>query len=212
MPKALPKELKEVVKSMYLAGLLPQAIASETGVAARLISKWATKGQWGVAVATTKEALTKRGKASLARQAAVDIAASSASVRNALASTLEKQAAVLARENPKAKDLANTRTGQGQAAVAKAIAETAEKVFGWGEESAPGMVLSIHLTAEPASKATPCSVIDVQAIDDSPKSLPLQDRQLNDLDIVRSDIEQGAEGVTLPAEPGSASPGQAAPS
>jgi hypothetical protein len=204
MPKAFPLELREVVKTMFLAGIRPHIIARENGLSSAIVHRWSKRYGWAVAVNTARAKLKETHNKSLAKLAAVDLAASSANVRTSLAGTLEKQAAALARHEPKLGDLANTRERQGQAAVAKTIMETAKGVFGWGEESRPGMVLQVHLSAELPSKATTASVIDVAAEADQPNTLSLQDQPLKIPDIVRSDCEPGDPAVPAadPASPG----------
>lgn len=208
MPKAFPVELREVVKSMILAGVRPHIVAEENRISPALVHRWSKRYGWAKAVNTARQKIKDKGLRSLANQAAADIGAASANTRASLASVVERQAAVLAREEPKAADLANTRERQGQAAVAKSIMETARGVFGWGEESRPGMVLSVHLSAEPASKPTICSALDVAGEVSEVSAVDIQPvtPQLNDPDIVRT-IEQGAAAQPPAEQAPAASPG-----
>ena len=200
MPAAIPAEVKDVAKSMYFAGLEPSTISADLGVAIKTVYKWVNRGKWGVARDTAKGKLISRGKASLAIQAGQDIAASSANTRAHLASVVERQAAALAKQQPTAESLANTRERQGQAAVAKTVMETARGVFEWGETSRPGLVLSVKLGAEVLSKPTSCSVIDLQAEAPIDNPLSLQDGQLNVSNIVRNTLSP------LPGEPAGPTP------
>ena len=205
MPKAHPVELREVVKSMFLSGIRPETIAAENALSVAIVHKWASRYKWTKARDKAKAVIRKTGEASLARQAADDIGAASANVRASLAGALEKQAAALAATEPSAKDLANTRERQGAAAVAKTLAEAAEKVFQWGETSRPGLVLSVKLGADIASKATTGSVIDLQPEPDQSNPLQLQAGQLNATNIVRNNPAPaaGEPGQSIP-EPGAA--------
>lgn len=205
MPKAYPAELREVVKAMFLSGVRPETIAAENSLSVAIVHKWASRYKWTTARDKAKTVIRKTGEASLARQAAADIGAASANVRASLAGALEKQAAALAATEPKAADLANTRERQGAAAVAKTIAEAAEKVFQWGEASRPGLVLSVKLGADILSKPATGSVIDLQPEAESANPLQLQAGQLNATNIVRNNPAPaaGEPGQSIP-EPGAA--------
>lgn len=62
-------------------------------------------------------------------------------LRTALATELDQQAECLAREPVAAySELANSKDGQGRAAVVKTIVEAATKVYGWDDPAASGLL------------------------------------------------------------------------
>lgn len=127
-------------------------------------------------------------------------------IRDALGAEILRQLTVLQAEPiESAHDLRNTRERQGLAAVAKTLADAAGSIFDF-QEHTTGMVWAAELARPAVVKPTADCVIELPAESESHKPLPLQDRQLNDPDIVRS-IGQAQDQAVSPGQPAQEPPG-----
>lgn len=162
MPAAVKID-RELVQALYLQGLNREDICKQTGLKQGTLRTWVARFKWDTLKEQARQALETAAQPSLAVQVAKDLSAKSKAAREALAGELDTQLQALKTTPANGfADLRNTPEGQGRAAVAKTIAETAAKVFGWDNETTKNSV-NIHLIAslDPESASDGAPPIDV---------------------------------------------------
>lgn len=159
MAKAKPAALRELVKTLYLQGLQPQAIGERLapkGITANLVSSWAKRGAW------TALRLAAKQSDVVALQTVPEDPASAqeARVRAKLADELEAQVATLARE-PVA-GYGELPGRDGRTATLRQLVDTGAGLYGWGKGQ--GTIGTINVKLLQGRKLPPkAQVIDVQA-------------------------------------------------
>ena len=131
MPAALATD-REVIKTLYVQGFTPTVIQSKTGVNYRTVLTWARRFKWRLLRAKVADDLNSAALA----VAQSSLTEQSKRLKEKLSNELHDQVSILERLPIKsAKALANTRYGQGRAAVVKTIVESAATVYGWSADN-----------------------------------------------------------------------------
>jgi hypothetical protein len=175
----MPAPLKGVdwnlAQVLYSQGLRFDDISSKIGVKASTLRKRAVRHGWATVRTAALTAVAQTGVETGGRT----LAARSERVRDCLAEDLERAASLLAAQPPSTvRELANTPAGQGRAAVAKTIADTAASVFDWRDSSQQGLVIVGAISAmgeaeEPAETSSATVIQDRQcSLFDSPADDP----------------------------------------
>jgi hypothetical protein len=160
VPKATDPALVELAKALYIQGVRPHIIATETGLKLATLKTLANRHKWNHSVANAQA--VRESRAQKMMMVAVSQAEKPASVRlrEALSAELEQQVKALQAEPvTRANQLANSPLRQGRAAVLQTIANTAKLVHDWGTERPGGVVLCDLLSEEPAAidvESPPC--------------------------------------------------------
>lgn len=137
--KPIPKEVRELAKSLYVQGLNWEAIAHQTGVSQPTLNKWVTRGGWVALRDQTRHVLHNQGQKTMITVIANDLIHRSKAIRHTLAEEVEHQAHVLRAEPAnKAAQLAGRN---GRAAVLKTIVESAATIFDWADSGPSGLVV-----------------------------------------------------------------------
>lgn len=132
MPIALAADNREIVKTLYVQGFTPVTIQAKTGVNHRTVQTWSKRYNWRVLRAKVRGDLD----ASAMEVAKSSLNEQSKRLKERLSGELNDQMSVLERYPIKsAKALANTRYGQGRAAVVKTIVESASTIYGWSADN-----------------------------------------------------------------------------
>lgn len=157
MAAPLPKALRKEAKTLYLTGLNCKEVAAVLNLKPITVQYWRRTEEWendrkqvkSVALATVKGA-TGNG---LQRR--------SSEARELAANAVDAQLRAIA-ANPGVDDLANSKEGQGSAAVLKTIVETAAQVYGWNDEKTVGLVVVDDLRVFDQKKEKAVDVIEVK--------------------------------------------------
>jgi len=157
MPKALPNEVRQLAAALYAQGLMPAAIAQQTGLSVNTICKWSTRYGWTAARDSSKE-LHKQNtlNAQLAEQ--------SAKLKSQVTAELDRIQTTLANTRPK-RDLQHLRS---RAAVVESTVAAASKLFGWSEEQSRSpiniSVLHLPLSQRPDALPPASTTVEVESV------------------------------------------------
>ena len=134
---------REMVQTLYMAGLRPSEIAKQTGCKPATVSAWATRFGWHTAL----QGMARNVKLVQGRSISGDNR-----LRDALRSEAVAQVETLTKTPIKnARSLANTPQRQGRAAVLKTLTEAVSLIDDWEQEKRSGLVLCDLLSGEPAA-------------------------------------------------------------
>jgi IS30 family transposase len=152
MPSALSQDSRELARELFMQGLSVAVISRKIGLNANTVSTWTKRGKWAELRSKLEHNLDGPGE----KLACMTRAERSAAIREALSEELREQVAIL-RGSPvqSVKELATTKQGQGRAAVAKIVAETASLVHDWSSEVTPGLILAIPMPLPERRQDTP---------------------------------------------------------
>ncbi len=167
---AIPEDIKEQAKALYLQGLSTGDVARETGVPYGAIRTWIKRGKWGsLRIAThqiagpAKEMAVTRSLSFAPVQLATRMPdAAPSRLRGVISREIEAQVAVLEQNPPESLlELKNTPDREGRASMVKRIAETAALVENWEDHHAPGIIVMME-PSQPIEET-----IDIQSIQQS---------------------------------------------
>ena len=172
---AIPAELKEQAKALYLQGVGTSDIEQETGVPYGALRTWIKRGKWGslrtntqlIAGPAKERAVTR--SLSFRKPGVVQLArmpnAAPSRLREELSAEVASQMVVLQSEPVKrASELGNTRDREGRASVVKRLVDSAAILEDWESQHTPGIVVMMEST-QPNEEMRQQPAIDVQEMD-----------------------------------------------
>jgi len=154
---------RDMVRTLYMAGVRPTEIARQTGCKAATIGAWATRYGWVKAL---------RGMSQSMQIVQARAISGDNRLRDALRSEAASQVETLTKTPIKnARSLANTPQRQGRAAVLKTLTEAVSLIDDWEQEKRSGLVLCDLLSGEPAAiDLQPVAPVAIQDEAPSPQS------------------------------------------
>ena len=154
---------RDTVKLLYLQGLTPAVIATQTGVRVGTIHKWSTRQGWTKLRTEAKNVLVGHAQGALVRENANELRRASQQIRSRLSSELASQVELLARSPARSiAALANSPARQGRTALVKSLAEAAALVHDWDADKPAGIILAVDLRQ--GMLTGPNAVVDVPSL------------------------------------------------
>lgn len=138
MPVAIPQEIKDQARDLYLAERPTAEILKTLQVSRATFDTWVARGKWQ----TIKQLANQKVNKSLASMDSMNLQQHSERVKLRVATQLNRQLSAL--EGSRCEtidDLMNTPAGEGFSSVLKKTVETAAQVYNWGDEKASGLIL-----------------------------------------------------------------------
>lgn len=159
MALALPNEIKEQARSLYVSGRPVSEICKRLQLKDTTIRQWIIRLKWHKVKQIASQTITD----ALCGHDSQTTEQLSQKVRSRFATVVARQLNALEEANLESIDqLRNTPDRQGLAAVTKAVYDTAAGIFGWGDEKASGVIVIADVRSFDTKPAEP--VTDVQAI------------------------------------------------
>lgn len=158
-PLANREQLMDTVKALWLSGLRDDRIIEQTGVKLGTLKTWIHRYSWNELRIKVRDSVNT----GVAKVVGESLERQSNAVRRSLGAFVERAANEMDASKISAKSLGNSSKRQGQAAIVKTLAESAEKVFGWDNNSKSTVTLAMFFNAE-GSPAAAGQVIEVETI------------------------------------------------
>ena len=162
MPKALPREVRDLVQAYVLQGLRPKQVSQKTGVNALTIGTLTRRHGWKIIRDKVESNLTAKANAVID-----DVANASVKTRSLLSKTAQDAS----------ESLAKVGTAKGGLKRLKAVSDvlstltvTADKLYGWSTD-AEDTIVSVSVLRELAEPGA-LDIKPCQTLSDNPAVIP----------------------------------------